>query len=532
MEKAIPCLILDDEELLRELLKRTIAWAELGLELTAEASSAMEALDLIEETAPELLIVDICIPVMNGIDFSTRVLQQYPHMKIVILTGHDEFDYARQSLRIGVSDFLLKPLNPEELNQTLTEACRSIRANKRELKEQAYLKRQLEINKPYLRERFLNTLVRENLPDPELQNTLAYYGIRFTAEDFQAALLEPAVLSSGGSEEERLLLQAQAIEYICRFINREQALHIFRGETGELIIINNNKEHFETAYYETIKENLRKTFDCSVTIGVGEAKKGIEKLPESYREAEKALKYKLIEGKNSVIAYSDLPHTAGACGDLLTGLSDFSFYLNAGMAAEAETEVTRLLEEQCPAAVNDIAAFQITAVNVLARIVNALREQSLDFTVLEYGLMELYNRLLVIDTLPEMRRFLFNLIRRLTAAMAERHSRQTGKLISDIKEFLGSNYADSNLNLNLTAHRFHVNSSYLSRKFKEETGQSFIDYLSRLRMNRAVTLLRDTDNRNYQIAEMVGIADPHYFSLFFKKHMGMSITEYRQSLDK
>ena len=129
-----------------------------------------------------------------------------------------------------------------------------------------------------------------------------------------------------------------------------------------------------------------------------------------------------------------------------------------------------------------------------------------------------------------MRHFLSELVTIVTSEINRINSQKTGKLISEVKLFLNDNFSDSELNLQQTAEHFRVNSSYLSRKFKEETKQSFVDYLSKLRLKKAISLLQKTDNRNYEISELVGIADPHYFSIFFKKHMDMSISDYRQQI--
>jgi len=531
MAERLNCLILDDELLLRELLKRSIGWDHFHLKLMAEASSAMEALDLVDTEQPDLIFVDICMPIMNGIEFSSIVLNKYPHIKIIILTGHDEFNYARQSLKIGVSDFLLKPINSLEINKTLTNLCREIRENKNKLKEHWLLKKQLDENLPLLKKRFLEDLVSGTLSPVEIKNKLEYYNINFQSETFQVSLTEPSTKNKNESEEENLFLQFQCIEYINQNLYRHNDILAFLGNKNKIVLINSNPDFFHSDYYESIKENLSRSFDCSISIGVGMEKQGIDYIASSYNEACTALNYKVVEGKNNVISYSDINLKPDAENrDISDSLNEFSFYLKAGIFDRSVQVISELLEEICTNAAPDLSSLQIPAVNILSRILNIVRELDFEMKVFQRDITELYNLVFKIETLPEMIKYLSELAAMVTDRINKNNSQRTGQLISDVKKYLKENYSNHELSQNMVAEKFHVNSSYLSRKFKEDTSQSFIDFISKIRLKKAITLLQETDKRNYEISEEIGIADPHYFSIFFKKYMNMSISDYRKEI--
>jgi two-component system, response regulator YesN len=533
MREKLSCLILDDEHLLRELLKRSIKWDFHNMELLSEASSAMEAIDQVEQYQPNLIFVDICMPIMDGIEFSTIILKRYPHIKIIILTGHDSFDYARQSLKIGVSDFLLKPTNSSEINITLDKVCREIRDDKKRLKEHKMLKKQLDDNLPLLKERFLADLVSGTLSPDEVKNKSCYYHINFHSDQFQVSLLEPSIKEKKGSEEENLFLQFQCIEYIKCYFYRQNDILVFIGNRNKIVLINSNSDFFQSDYYESIKENLINSFNCSISMGVGTEKKGIDSISRSYDEAFTALNYKVIEGKNNVISFSDINLRKQLnCKDLSNSLNEFTFYLNAGISDKSILILSEILEEKCTMAIPDLSYLQIPSVNILSRILNTVREQDIEMKLFALSLTELYNRVFIIETLPEMIKYLSELILTVANTINKTNSQKTGKLISDVKKYLREEYLNHDLSQNLVAEKFFVNSSYLSRKFKKETGQSFVDYLSKIRLKRAIVLLQETDKRNYEISEEIGIADPHYFSIFFKKYMNMSISEYRKKILK
>lgn len=531
MDEILNCIILDDELLLRELLKRSVEWENSGLRLIAEASSAMEALELVDEFQPDLIFVDICMPIMNGIEFSSLVMQKYPHMKIIIITGHDDFDYARKSIKIGVSDFLLKPINAEEIKRTLTQVCVEIRGNRNRMREQSELRRQLEENFPLLKERFLNELLTGSLSEEDMENKKVYYGIDFFSNSFQVSIIELYIRKGVESEETGLLLQLQCLKYLDSFLNRDNQMLSFAGKGDLIVLINSDRKTFQSDFYERIRENLMSNFSCSLTIGVGSAKEGLESLSVSFREAETALSYKIVEGKNTVLNYSDINlQPERDIPDFSAELNDFTFHLKAGISEKANSIIENILREECSGGYPDHSDLQIPALNILSRILSLVREIDNSEIKAVLPIKEQYDTLLKIKTLPEMISYLSDCVNIITEINNLSNSRRTGKLISDVKKYLKENYSHFELSQNTVAQEYHVNSSYLSRKFKEETNRSFIDYLSRIRLDRAIALLQETDKRNYEISEDVGIADPHYFSLFFKKYMNMSISDYRRKM--
>lgn len=157
----IKVLIVDDEYLVRNLLKNCINWDYLNMEIVAEAADANEAFDLLEMHLPDLVITDIYMPIIDGITFSEMALQKYPAIKIAILSGYDDFQYAQRSIRAGVSDYLLKPINDEEVLKTVTHLKTIIEQERRNNSENSKLRRRLYDNLPYLKERFFNELLEE-----------------------------------------------------------------------------------------------------------------------------------------------------------------------------------------------------------------------------------------------------------------------------------------------------------------------------------------------------------------------------------
>lgn len=174
MEK-LKVLIVDDEYLIRNLLRMRIDWEKQGLTIIGEASNAHEALDMVDEQRPDIIFTDIYMPSINGIEFSREVLAKYPDIKIVIVTGHDEFEYAHQSIKMGISDFILKPIRASDLLNVIDKLKNKIFEERTRDKELERLKEDLERNFPYLREKYLYQWLKGDLSKEEIHEKAEYF---------------------------------------------------------------------------------------------------------------------------------------------------------------------------------------------------------------------------------------------------------------------------------------------------------------------------------------------------------------------
>ncbi len=531
-DKLFLVMILDDEHLVRELLKRSINWNEMGMTIAAEASGTMEALDMVEEFHPDIIFVDICMPIIDGMEFSRRVLEKYPQIKIIILTGHDEFEYAKESIKIGVTDFLLKPINTDEIQKVLLRIRKKIEKEKLFKNEYKKLKEQIEENFPYLKEKFYNDLLFGSLSETEIKEKLTYYSIEFEFQNFQIAVIEPSHLSGkeNQKEENLLILRLQCLEIIKKYFNDNQHISTFFGLQGNIILLKNNPDLEISQYCETIKNNLMNRLDCSICIGIGNITNCLSGISISYNEANIALKYKVIEGKNNVILFSDIDLSEREENIVLTEhLVDLGFYLRAGVYDKTSELIDIILNQHC--ADTDIQSIRVSASNIISVILNIMIQGKINSsTIFQYG-KQPYDYVFKIETLPEMKSYLKKLTDLIVKSINTIQSKKTCKLVNNVIDYLQEHFCNPELTQYVVAEEFNINSSYLSRKFKQETKQTFVDYLSRLRIEKAIMFFKETDKKNYEIAEEVGIADPHYFSIFFKKHMNMSISDYRKKIN-
>lgn len=524
-------LIVDDEYLVRSLLRNCLDWGELGYEIVGEAAGAQEALELVDRLNPDVIFTDICMPFMDGIEFSKIVYEKYPLIKIIVLTGYGEFDYAKRSIKIGISDFLLKPINDDEIKKVAQNIKEKIESERNHRTEYNRLKKHLEENKPFLQERLLNQLLQHSFKKEDVLQKLEYLNIKINLEYMQVAAIDVfhADCSEGIGEEEKLFLKIQSIEMVEQYFRDDVYINVFFDSSQKIIVLNSERTVDITECLEAIKSMLINKLKCFACIGIGNPCDSGEKLRTSYKEACYALDYKVIAGKNQVINYCDidLQEQFGVQNDQIGA---FTFFLKAGMRGKALELLDSVLNESAISSKNRIESIRATASSILSVVLGVIAELGLSISDIFDQSRQPFDAVFRIDTFPDMKNYLTKIIGSAVEKIDAMQTKKVNQVVKQVQEYIDDNLTNSELSLSSTAKSFYMNMSYLSRIFKQETGQTFVEYLTKARMEKAMKLLRETDLKAYQIAENVGIIDPHYFGICFKKYTGVSVNDFKKSI--
>ncbi|HHW49458.1 MAG TPA: response regulator [Clostridiaceae bacterium] len=530
-DSRLKVMLVDDEYLTRELLRRCINWNEIGMEIVSEASNAYEALDIVDKIIPDIIITDICMPFMDGIEFSKAVIERHPHIKIVILTGYEEFEYAKRSIKVGAADFLLKPINHNEIKKAALNIKEKIEAERTRNDEYRKLKKQLDESMPYLREIFLNELLQGRMDENIIQNKLLYFQIDIKSNQFQTAVIEIIYTSMHAEfgEEDILLLRMHCIELIKQYFRNKIYTYVFFDISQRIVILNNDKDIDLIECCENIKNMIVNRLNCFVCIGVGNSYEGIKNIRNSYREAIEALNYKVIAGKNQVMNYNDITFPAQRQLFFFDDqIDDLGYYLKVGMEDKAIELVETLYDEIASIQTDIVDIIRVIGVNIISTILNTATKLGINIKEVFHNGIQPYKYVFKIDTIPEMKNYLKSCISGALKSINSFRNSKVSKIVKEIQNFLIENYADPEINLLSVAKMFYLNPSYLSRLFRQETGQTFVEYLTRIRIKKAIELLKETDMKVYEVAEKVGIIDPHYFGICFKKYLGMSVSEFKK----
>jgi two-component system, response regulator YesN len=532
MEDTLKIMFVDDEHLVRVLLKNCINWGEIGYQVVGEAANAHEALEMLETLNPDVIFTDINMPFMDGLEFGRIVFEKYTHIKIVILTGYEEFEYAKRGIKIGISDFLLKPVNDDEIRKTAMEIRAKILAERNEQDEVLRIRKQLEDNMPFLREKTLNELLTSSLDAEELQNKAKYFQIKLSADHVQVAAIEASLAGSetSSNEEERLLLRIQCRDLVDKYFRDDHLVHVFFDNNQFVIVLCSDRSINLDECMTSIHTMLINKLKCYVCIGLGNIYDHLQRTKTSYREAILALQYKIVIGNNCIINYDDIRL---ATKDTQTPdkepLEELAFYLRIGIHKKVREILASLFSDLGSHGERTrLDGIRALATTVLSIVLNVVAESGVNLAELLQGNSQPFERIFEMDTLPEIRQYLAEIAEKTMAELQGLQTKKEKQVISQVKNYVVEHLADPELTLSGIARTHFINMSYLSRIFKQETGQNFVEYLTQLRMEKAVKLLKETDMKSYQVAEAVGIVNPHYFGICFKKWTGVSVSDFKK----
>lgn len=523
-------MFVEDERLVLELLKACIDWEKAGFRIVGECSSAVTALEMIETLRPDVIFTDICMPVMDGLEFSRKVSERFPQVKIIVLTGHEEFEYAKKGIKVGIADFLLKPINDDEILRAVAAIREKIIKERTVSVGYEKIKKQLEQNLPFLKEKLFNELIQGGFDSCSISERLAYFDIQLKEDGYQTAVIEVEDFTENSPEDEehKLINKMRCLDYVLRFFNDDKYVNVFFDNGQKVVILCNDSSIDLAECCETIKSMLINRLKGYISIGIGNWHATKEKIYLSYKEACDAICYKFVVGKNQVVSFSDIWYAESeASGIDNDRMERLGFYMKSGLSEKAEEVIDAAFGEQ-ETCITSLEQARVTACSFVSVILNIMLETGINQKDVFKDNNQPFEKIFKIDTLPDIKHFLKKSAALAAQSVSNLQGKKVRRITQEVIEYIHNNYTDSRISLSEVAKKFYLNLSYLSRIFKQETGQTFVDYLMKLRMEKALKLLDETDLMVYQIADEVGINDSHYFSICFKKYTGLSANDYRK----
>lgn len=526
--KPIKIMFVDDEEKMRKLLRICMNWEELEYEVTADAASANQALEMIPAVNPDVIITDIEMPFINGLDFAEMVLEEYPQIKIVVLTAHNEFEYAKQGLEIGVSGFLLKPLKRDELSRRMCELRDSLRQEQRELYEHALLQKKLEENRQFIIQNFLSNLMLTPLSESALWENLSYYKIPLSRSSgyYNILLLMPM---TDPDVEQSILQNLQCRELISSIVKRMNGVLLFQDIHQNLILLSENQKINLYTYGSHFSSLTKSKLGIKLYTGTGNPVSDLMDIRTSYRQAYQNAQVAKYSHNKSFLANSRQNQGHSPLQGIIDSITqELPLYLQIPQEESSLAQVAKAfddLESLPDSALSDVMVLSLSIINI---ILATLRDKGISYDEI-YNTSHLpYTHILKLKDEKSIRQYVLQLVR-FTLHQIELYTHAKGnKLIHSIMQYMNGNLNQSTLSLKKIAEMNYVNPSYLSRTFKEVTTMNFMDYVTTMRIEKAKKLLRSSNLRIYEIAEAVGITDPNYFSKFFTKHTNCTPTQYKE----
>lgn len=523
--------LVEDEIVVRENIRDHVPWAEWGFELVGEASDGEMALPLIEEMRPDILITDIRMPFLDGLALSRLVRKTSPWVKIILISGYDEFALARQAISISVTDYLLKPITPEDLLCALKRVGSQIDEEEREKEKLADLNRSLSSGMQVMAERFLCDLSTGLVPPGEAIEKARRFSLDLVGGSYVVAIISPTPAS--GSDGETMYAEyLKAEDHIERLLqgnaevlkfspNLRQTVLIFKGDDPAAL------EGHCYAMCNSLKYEVERKTACSLKVSVGRVRERIQGIAESYRDASAVSRFDYIFGRSAVVGIADAERAnLRSAGPLVHGGGEILECLKRG---EHDTLMKGLDVFLSMLDASRLSPFLkgYAVLNLVLSVTGFVEELGGDVGAV-MGDLDALAELVRAEEGTGLRGFLARLMDAAFEVREKRRQNKYADIVGKARQFIADSYASPEISLNAVAAHVHVSPSHFSTIFSQETGSTFIEFLTDTRLNRAMELLKSSSFRSSEIAYQVGYKDPHYFSYIFKAKTRMTPTEFRQ----
>jgi two-component system response regulator YesN len=526
-------LLVDDEAIVREGIRERIDWKALGLICAGDSENGMEAMEAVDRLQPDIVLTDINMPFVDGLELTRYIVEQHPLTKVIILTGFDDFTYAQQACKLRVHDFILKPITALELRKVLEKVKAEIDEEKRKLEDLGRLKRQLNESLPLLKERFLERLVTSSVHGRERDERMAYFHISLNGPCYMSLVIDIDQFPEDHGNTDKELLRFAVYNMVHEVLETETGSVVFRNRDEKVIAILSGDEA-EPLYdkvqlmSEKVRHLIESYFKFTVTVGIGRPCSSIKELPKSYESALSALEYRFLLGTNKVISIMDMEGHRISSEE---NQQEWEQRLISSIKTGTEQELIKMLQTVIQHYRTSFPSMQRCYIHIqrlIISIIRALSDLGLKEEEVFGGNVNPITYIYDVQTLEEMESWLIDCSRHAIRRITENRNDFCENQVREAVAYLKEHYSDETLSLAKICKHVHMSTSYFSSVFKSRTGKTFVEYLTAERMEKAKELLKLSSLKTYEIAARVGYQDPHYFSMLFKKIIGDTPTEYRQ----
>lgn len=535
----IKVFLVEDEMVIRRGIKNSIDWEKEGYIFCGEASDGELAYPMIIKEKPDILITDIRMPFMDGLELCKLVKKELPNIKILILSGYDEFDYAKEAIRLGVTEYLLKPISSGKLLEALNGVSESIRREKEDKDLVRKYMEEMRENTEHEKQKFFEQMIAGNLSMADALETGKKYEMNLSAGMYNLLLFR-FTLGEENRKSGELLGEAEyAIEKLTERL--EYVFEFQRGVEGwAFLLMADNEEQMSERVKELSKdlEEIMKNYSTIAYFGgIGQPVARLRELEESFREAERALAARFTMELNRIISVEDIRMAQNV--DTLDDIEITSFgeiektrtmlekFLNNG----AEDEIDEFVDVY----INELPEENLKSVLMRQYIIMDAYIVMMSFCEKIEGIEgemqaqseELKNSMKTIQTLEEIKNYIRMLLKKIIGVRDTISGRRYSDIIEIAKDQIRKTYMSDEISLNTIASEVGMSPSYFSSIFSKEMGKTFVEYLTEIRMDRAKELLMCSSMKTSEIGYEVGYKDPHYFSYIFKKTQNCTPKEFR-----
>ena len=530
-------LIVDDEEEVRSSIMRKMQWEQLGYQLVGDAENGEDALEKVRVLEPDLVLTDIKMPYMDGLTLTKYIKEERNSTEIVIFSGFDDFEYAQKAIKLGVIEYILKPVNVVELTEILKKLKLKMDERIAEKRNIQALRLDYQRMLPVLKEHFLGDLVQGRLNHIAILEGFNRFNLCVKDGPSWIVATTHIELPMIEQDEQRLnlhdevdLIPLSVEQIICEKLMGDFQFETFGTATGTCILCaihtKQEMERFMNKLNQVCLE-CKKILELNVTIGLGKAYAKQELIKDSYDEAKNAIGYRATIGSGMVIYISDVE--VMHVGILKFDEQSEGKLIHAIKFGEREEiiEVIESLMHKMKAAKVHTNQHQVYVMAIIHSMMEMAQKYELDTNQI-WGKEDYFKVMGRLLTIQSMQNFIINSALSIHENLHKERYDTMKQLIVEAKKYITEHFTNPDLSVEMVCEHLHISQAYFSTLFKKETGQTYISYLTELRLNKAIELLNKTEDKTYIIANKVGYTEPNYFSYVFKKNFGIAPSRYQR----
>lgn len=522
-------ILVDDEAEVIDVMEQKIRWNELGFEVVGSATNGVKALELVEKLQPDVVLTDIKMPYMDGLELSRRLNQDYPNIYILLCTGFDEFEYAKEAVHLEIKEYMLKPINAAELSGCLTglketlDKEREEKLNVRKLED--YFREVL----PALRSNLFVSLIEGRVSEEDYEKFLKAYQVDMrgplyccvvfhTSSNHVPDGMAPLLLSMS---VEREIKQRLVREWDCQEF-------IYLGNTVLILELDSENQIVEiTDSCDRFCRWAYRIMGAVVTAGVGRTCDNLFNIHLSYGGTREAVSYRVLYGTKRAINIGEIVSKEQKVAELPeeARMHELLRAIQLGDRKEIENAAKKEIEKLHRTA-GTISQYNLAIMELVSSFYRFCAHNSTDFNEIVGNAQNPYEKVAKMDE-SLLTAWIIETAWMISENLKTARNSTSQRFVTEAQMIVRNKYMDSEISLDTVCSELGVSNSYFSSVFKKETGKAFISYLTDYRMDIAAELMLNTNDKSYTIAEKVGYQDANYFSYVFKKRFGVSPSKYR-----
>jgi len=528
--------LVEDEAIIREGIKNKIKWEEEGFKIVGDESDGELAYPIILREQPDILITDIKMPFMDGLELSRLLKKDMPQLKIIIISGYSDFGYAQQAINIGVSEYLLKPVTSTKLMEAVKNSADEI---EKERKERLIMEQyQLLVHQKQCKKRkdFFNALVSGRMSLSQILEQEEELGINMVASVFCVVLFQFKAQEDIYKYSDEIV---QCEARMSQELREYPDIKVFERDMDgwAFILLGENEYHIKTLTQALYSLLIRISDGKAHYFGaVGRDVYRVRDLQQSYLDANSAFSLRYFENWDQFLSYNDVHNIKAQTGKLIN-VSELSLekldrnllenFLKRGTINDVDEFVDSYFDGFASNAMDSTLFRNYIIMDGYSAIIKFLQDLKYPKEKIDNSLKSMNSLTNHFSSLEDFNEFYKSILKKAINLRNKSTQKKYAGLIDQAKEYIEQKYAMSDFTLDKIASEVNISSNYFSTIFNQETGMTFIEYLTNIRMEKAKDYLRCSSKKITEIGFLVGYQDSHYFSYIFKKTQNCTPSEYR-----